>query len=119
MIYADYTYYKDTYKGGMPEEDFNRLSRQASAYIENITFGRSEKSYPVNMQNKIKDACCAVSDVLYKNENDGGEVISQSVGSWSKQYANSGKTLDQKLYNAAEMYLAMTGLMYQGCGLNV
>ncbi len=119
MIYADYTYYKDTYKGTMPEDDFNRLSRQASAYIENITFGRSEKSYPAKIQNKIKDACCAVADVFYKNESDGGEVVSQSVGSWSKQFANSGKTLDQKLYNAVEMYLAMTGLMYQGCGLNV
>ncbi len=115
MIYADYAYYKEIYKGTMPEEEFNRLSRQASAYIENITFSRSEKSYPEKIQRKIKDACCAIADVFYKNDTEGGEVVSQSVGSWSKQYAASGKTLDQKLYNAAEMYLAMTGLMYQGC----
>ena len=31
MPYADFTYYSTEYKGAMPEEDFDRLSRQASA----------------------------------------------------------------------------------------
>lgn len=115
MIYADYTYYKDEYKGTIPEDEFDRLSRQASTYLNRITFNRA-KSTSVE---ELKDACCAIADVFYQNEQDGGEVISQSVGSWSKQFASSGKTLDQKLYNTAEMYLAMTGLMYQGCGLDV
>lgn len=113
MIYADYTYYKDVYKGTLSEEDFNRLSRQASAYIDNITFGRASRNNPEKIQNMVKDTCCAITDLYYKSE-QGGEVVSQSVGSWSKQYASSGKTIEQKLYNTAEMYLAITGLMYQG-----
>ncbi len=34
MAYADYDYYIETYCGTMPEPDFVRLSRQASAYAK-------------------------------------------------------------------------------------
>ncbi len=117
MAYADYTYYKDIYLGTMPEEDYKRLSQQASAYIDNITFGRASKNQPEKILSKIKDACCAVSDVLHQKQS-GGEIVAQRVGSWSKEFASSGKTSEQKQYEAAHMYLAMTGLMYQG-GYNV
>lgn len=119
MPYADYTYYTDTYKGAMSEEEFNRLSRQASAYLDSITFNRTAlTTHSTAIQSKIKDACCAVTDILYKKE-QGGELTSQSVGSWSRQFASSGKTIDQQQYEAAAMYLEMTGLMYQGGGCNV
>lgn len=113
MPYADYSYYTSEYKGAMPEEDFNRLSRQASAYIDKVTFGRAAKNHNSAIQEKIKDACCAVADVLLKKE-QGGELTSQTVGSWSKSFASSGKTMDQQQYEAAALYLGMTGLMYQG-----
>lgn len=116
MPYADYTYYTETYKGTMPEEDFNRLSRRASAYIAARTFGRSDRSdLSADFQGKIKDACCAVSDAMLERDS-GGELVSQSVGSWSKSFAPSGKTSNQKIYEAAALYLAATGLMYQGGG---
>jgi uncharacterized protein with beta-barrel porin domain len=115
MPYADFTYYSTEYKGAMPEEDFDRLSRQASAYIDKVTFGRAARNRSEAIQAKIKDACCAVADVLKKKE-DGGEVTSQTVGSWSKSFASSGKTLEQQQYEAAALYLGMTGLMYQGGG---
>lgn len=112
-MYADYTYYSGTYKGTMPEEDFNRLSRQASAYIDQVTFGRAAGSHSLPIETRIKDACCAVSDIMLKKE-QGGELTSQSVGSWSKSFASSGKTLDQQQYDAAVMYLGITGLLYRG-----
>jgi len=115
MPYADYNYYADTYNGTMPEEDFNRLSRQASAYLDQITFGRTGRIHPEPVQTRIKDACCAVVDVMKKKE-DGGELTSQTVGPWTKHFAGSGKTLDQQQYNAALLYLGTTGLMYRGGG---
>ena len=115
MAYADYTYYTGTYGGSIPGEDFSRLSRQASAYLDSVTFGRAGRSHPENIQEKIKDACCAVADIMFKRD-QGGELTAQAVGSWSKSFAGSGKTLDQQQYDAAAMYLAMTGLMYQGGG---
>lgn len=115
MPYADYTYYTSEYKGAMPEEDFNRLSRQASAYIDRVTFGRAARSHNGAVQTKIKDACCAVVDVMLKKE-QGGELTSQTVGSWTRSFASSGKTMDRQQYEAATLYLGMTGLMYQGGG---
>jgi hypothetical protein len=115
MAYADFPYYKDEYKGTMPEEDFNRLSRQASAYIDQVTFGRAAGNHPEAFQTKIKGACCAVADILLKKE-QGGELASQTVGPWTKHFAGSGKTLDQQQYDATLLYLGMTGLMYRGGG---
>ncbi len=115
MPYADYAYYAETYKGKMPEEDFNRLSRQASTYIDRVTFGRAGRSHPEAVQVKIKDACCAVADILLKKE-QGGEITSQTVGPWTKHFASSGKTLDQQQHDAVALYLGTTGLMYCGGG---
>ena len=115
MVYADFPYYRDEYKGTMPEEDFNRLSRQASAYIDQVTFGKAAAELPETVQTKIKDACCAVADILMKKE-QGGELTSQTVGPWTKHFASSGKTMEQQQYDAALLYLGMTGLMYRGGG---
>lgn len=113
MAYADYTYYTVTYKGTMPEMDYNRLSRQASAYIDQITFNRAPGAAGGPWAGKIKDACCALSEVLLEQE-QGGEVTAQSVGPWSKQFAGSGQTAEQKKLAAVAMYLGLTGLLYQG-----
>jgi hypothetical protein len=115
MAYADFPYYKDEYKGTLLEEEFTRLSRQASAYIDQVTFGKVAGEHPEAIQIKIKDACCAVAEILKKKE-DGGELSSQTVGPWTKHFAGSGKTLDQQQYDAALLYLGMTGLMYRGGG---
>lgn len=115
MPYADYSYYSNTYHGTMPEEDFNRLSRQASAYLDSVTFGRVGRNHPPATKTKIQDACCAVADILLVKE-QGGELTSQTVGPWTRHFASSRKSMDQKQYEAAAMYLAMTGLMYRGGG---
>ncbi|WP_027399849.1 head-tail connector protein [Anaerovorax odorimutans] len=112
MPYADYTYYKDTYGGNISEADFNSVSRQASAYLNRITFNKVKNA----VTDEVKDACCSVADVMFK-QREGGEITSESVGSWSRQYKTSGKSYDQKLYDAAEMYLALTGLLYCGGGM--
>lgn len=112
MPYADYNYYKDSYHGRMTETDFNSLSRQASAYLNKITFNRVRNA----VTDDVKDACCAVAEVMFK-QSKGGELISESVGPHSRQFAGSGKSYNQRLYDAAEMYLALTGLLYCGGGM--
>ena len=117
MVYADYTYYTETYLGTMPKEDYQRLSRQASAYIDIITFNRAENVYEGRFQGKIKDACCAVADAYFFNE-QGGEITSESNDGINVTYAvgvSTAKTVDQRLYDAVKLYLGMTGLLYRGC----
>ncbi len=112
MPYADYNYYKDIYRGKMSETDFNSMSGQASAYLNRITFNKAKNA----VTDDVKDACCAVADVMFK-QSKGGELLSESVGPHSRQFAGTGKSYEQKLYNAAEIYLAMTGLLYCGGGI--
>lgn len=115
MVYADFTYYKDTYKGAMPEADFNRLSRQASAYLDGVTFGRAEDA-PEKLQTKIKDACCAIADAYLLNEQGGG-IASESNDGVTVNYVagvSKAKTDGQRLYEAVLLYLGATGLLYGG-----
>lgn len=108
MAYADYAFYTATYLGkAIIEADFNRLVTRASSYLDNITQGRAS-SYSAD--NAVKMAACAVADAWLVNER-GGDLQSQSVGSWSKSYAVKAKSADSRLYDAAKLYLGSTGLL--------
>lgn len=108
MAYADYTFYTDIYKGkAIIQADFNRLATRADSYIDSITQGRAS-SYSTD--NAVKMAACAVAEAWLTNE-QGGDLQSQSVGSWSMTYANKTKSSDGRLYGAASLYLSGTGLL--------
>lgn len=105
-MYADYTYYTETYKGNaIPLSDYDRLALRASSYLDKLTMGRIKEP-----TEDIKMAVCAVAEAWLINE-QGGDVTSQSVGSWSKTYAKKIKTDDQRLYDAAQLHLANTNLV--------
>lgn len=117
MIYAEYEYYKGSYYGTMAVEDFMRLSRQASAYLDNVCFGRIADVTDEAIMAKVKDACCAVADAYLLNENGGG-IASETNDGISVTYVRSTSntlTDEQRLYQAALLYLGSTGLMYRGC----
>ena len=87
MIYADYTYYKDSYGGRtVSEEDFPRLAAKASAYIDRLTFGRAAENAA---DERLKKCCCELCDCLTLTDGSGGMVKqSESVGSWSYTLAS-------------------------------
>lgn len=67
MIYADFSYYKDTYCGEMAEGDFKRLSRSASAYLDSITFDRIPSVTDEKIKERVREAClcgggCALAE---------------------------------------------------------
>lgn len=97
----NYTFYTDVYYGNqITEADFPRLVSRASAYLTdacNASFVPEET---------IKKALCAVAEAWQANE-QGGDIVSQSVGSWSKSYAQKKvKTDEQRLNDAAKLYLS-------------
>ena len=117
MIYADYEHYKGSYYGKMAAEDFVRLSRQASAYLDNVCFNRIANVTDSVIMDKVKDACCAVADAYLLNENG---IVSQETNdgisvTYTRDVSNT-LTDEQRLYQAALLYLGSTGLMYRGCG---
>ena len=113
MIYVEYEYYHETYRGTMGEDDFGRLSYRASAYLDTVTFGRIEGHWQTDQ--RVQDTCCAVADELFQQEK-GGEVVSASNDGYSETFVQSGKTPDRRLYDAVLLYLAQTGLLYCGIG---
>lgn len=99
MSVADYDFYKNTFKGAdIAPYDFDRLVLRANAYLDSIAIC----VLPDN--DMVKMAQCAVAEQWRKNE-QGGEVTSQSVGSWSQSFSTSNKSADSRLYDAAALYI--------------
>ena len=115
MPYADFYYYLSEFGGTMAADDFHRLSRQASAYLDHVTFDRIKSVTDESVKAKVKDACCAVADVYLLNEQGGG-IASETNDGISVTYVNGtgSKTDEQRLYQTALIYLGHTGLMYRG-----
>ncbi len=117
MAYTDYTFYKDTFGGSMPESIFNSFLNRASAYIDLITFNRLKGKS--NISEEVKMATCAVIEEEYKLDKTNGKVISsEHVGNYSAVYVTSTRKDNpyRLKYNAAKIYLANTGLLYSGGG---
>ena len=116
MVYADYAYYTQTYGGTMPEVEYKRLSRMASAYLDRVTFDRITAGQPEEIMEKVRAACCAVADTYLLNEQGGG-IASETNDGVSISYAlgvTNAKSENQRLREAVSLYLDNTGLFYRG-----
>lgn len=139
MAYADYEYYKNTYLGtAISEQDFPRMALRASTYLDYYTAGKAAQN---DSMDAVKMACCAVAEQYQAIDTaqalaqkslsaalskEGGELKSQTVGSWTKTYQSGGESAAQAaasansakagLASAASMYLSGTGLLYRGRG---
>lgn len=106
MVYADYEYYMKSYLGiALGEADFVRLATRASAYIDYITRGDAKSKA---REESVKNACCAVAEAWSKAE-QGGVVISESVGSWHKTFSQTNNRYLFDLFDAAKIHLLPAG----------
>ncbi len=102
---ADYNYYSTDYGGTLISRDeFNLLSQRASAQVIAYTFGRAAKS-DIDV---VRDACCAVADVIYQHENR--NVKSENNDGYSVTYELTAKSLDEDILSVISAYLDPTGL---------
>lgn len=130
--YTDYKFYSDTYKGNMPESDFNRLVIEASYEVQRNIFNRDITGY----EDEVQMATCSVADILLKIEQikqkqfklissakEDRILVSEQVADVSRTFANTTniKDLDveisnqkQKIKEELKKYLLMTGLLYRG-----
>lgn len=123
MIYATYEYYTESFGGRMPEDSFSAHARTASAYIRQITLGRSDyliDKMGERCREQLSDACCAICDVLEAAETvktDGRAVKSVSNDGYSVTYVTEADetsaeaALRGRMYDTAALYLAGTGLL--------
>ena len=118
-LYADYKFYTDDYLGSsIPENEFIRYARDASKYIDNVTFNRINGA----VSDDVKMACCAVAEEMYSQKVSGADSVSgkasESIGDYSVSYSGISsereKALAARLYSAALRWLDGTDLMYRG-----
>lgn len=138
MTYATYEYYSTKYSGAaIDEEDFPRLAQRASSYLDYYTRGKAAAHSDLDA---LKMACCALAEQYQQIEqacnlargsltaaaSGGGEVQSESVGSYSVTRRSGGdsalsaqcaaQAFSDALPAIAAEYLAATGLLYRGGG---
>lgn len=138
---VDYYFYTDFYAGGLiPPEAFDRVIKRAEDFVDYYTGGKAAKTTDAATERAVKMACCAVAEQYYiadtakqaaaqslKAASAGGEIQSETVGSYSVTRRSGGDSAKAMLAAAAEtrtaaaeaarQYLAGTGLLYRGgCG---
>lgn len=134
MAYANFDFYKNEYYGkAISQDDFPRLSIRASSFLDYCTMGRAKAHADMY---ELKMACCALADQYQSIETAqmsaqksleaslnsvGGEVSSETVGSWSKSFRSGGESASAalkatqnsqaSLLDTVRMYLGSTGLL--------
>lgn len=117
--YATYDFYETSFGGTqVPFDVFDRFNRNATAFIDYITFNRIKDLEDV--PNEVKLATCNVIEYMYQLTGGTGidplqQKVSEEVGDYRVSYQNStNKEVETLYYRAAKVYLAHTGLLYRG-----
>lgn len=125
--YTDYDFYKSTYKGNMPQDDFNKLVLRASYEVRKNIFNRDVEKY----KDEVQIVTCSITDILLKIEQleNKKETILSTKTLKSESVANYSKTFDtasvddidveisnqkEKIKEELKKYLLFTGLLYRG-----
>ncbi len=121
--YADFAYYKDTYKGTVLDAaSFDTYARKATQTIRQYTFNRVKDN---DIPDDVKMCCCELAEYLSKKEvadqdTEAGikGLISETTGGHSASYETAeareqahNNIIKGIIYN----WLVFTGLLYRGC----
>ncbi|ADU26080.1 hypothetical protein [Ethanoligenens harbinense] len=117
-MYADYAFYSGAYAGAaVSESDFPALARDASNFIDRVTFGRLKTGAPVT--DEVRMATCAVIDRMQAAKQSGAMEVNAAVRSENNDgFSQTFNTLSDiraqfqaSFADAAATYLLYTGLM--------
>lgn len=125
--YTDYDFYKSTYTGNMPKDDFNKLVLRASYEVRKNIFNRDVEKY----KDEVQIVTCSITDILLKIEQleNKKETILSTKTLKSESVANYSRTFDtasvddidveisnqkEKIKEELKKYLLFTGLLYRG-----
>ena len=91
MLYADFEYYKETYKGTLTEDSFNSLILKASREIDkNVNTRLTEKkisNLPEEAQEQLEYTACALVDLInQKQESSNRKITSYSIDGVTKNF---------------------------------
>lgn len=123
-MYADFSYYQDTYLGTqLTEEQWPAAAREADAWLDRFTLDRLHQGAPVD--DAVRMAACSMAEVVgrYKAAIDDRTpgLSSATNDGYSESYSGTAADLAaqerMELLAAADLYLPRTHpLRYRGCG---
>lgn len=92
-MYATYNDYESLYQGTVLEPtDWPLVCREASALVDQLTYGRLQRGAPVTDQ--VKMAVCGAAESLFQSDREAEAVSSgvqsETVGSHSVTYEDAG-----------------------------
>lgn len=91
MLYANFEYYKQTYKGTLPEDSFDSLILKASREIDkNVNTRLTEikiNNLPKEAQEQLQYTACALVDLINrKQESTNRKITSYSIDGVTKNF---------------------------------
>ena len=122
MPYVPYVtpdYYKETYKGStVPEDELERVLRQASRHIDSLTYnrivGRGFSNLTEFQQEVIQEVICLQADFEHENADEISTILSSySINGVSAQFGSSWNVfMDKGVAMKRDVYaqLSQTGL---------
>lgn len=114
MRTVNYSFYSKTYNGALDKAAFACLMLRAAAYVDELTMGRASGELNGDEQQRVQLAVCSVIDAMQVNEERGGVTSASNDGISVSYAAEDSKATGRRLYEAAALFLAPTGLMYRG-----
>lgn len=116
MVTVSYEFYKDSYRGSLSEDDFNKCILKATRLVSNRTNNKidtiSDDDANQDLVTDIKFCICNVVDkVQYYNTSNGKVIASQSSGKISESYVvDSSKTsVERDIADVIKLWLSKYG----------
>ena len=118
MIYADFSYYQNSFNGSLiPESEYDYRAARASEFIDRMTSSRIKPDImaaDTAVALKIQSCCCAIAEADYSYKSNFGKTA-EKVGSYSVTYSDkTAESHETDRSRLVDMYLGDTGLIYRG-----
>ena len=117
---ADYSFYTESYRGGLTQAEYSAAGMKAEAYLRQVTMCRCDRpDLPENVRQSLRLAACALADHIKQTEDSGyaSGISSMNNDGISVSYrARSEADVNREQYAIVSDYLAWTGLLYRGMG---
>lgn len=123
-MYATYTYYSETYGGGLDETTATPLLERASDIVDALTFNRIKKltfnGLTTYQQGQVQKVCCQIADFYHDNADFLAQVLSSySINGVSMSFGSGSDNISYVdgvcVPNQALAELEKTGLRFRGC----
>lgn len=126
-MYADYSYYTDSYGGTMSEDEYKGYGLRASDFLDIMTRHQMRGNLPSDVTNLrlIRTAACVIADEFkaiqerqtvlaasasgggtVKSVSSGGESLSFELSALDKAISGGQGGINRYLYESAKVYLS-------------